>query len=32
VPGARLGKDVDGSPAWFVRHPDVPGKFLRVGS
>jgi hypothetical protein len=30
VPGARLGKDPQGNPAWFV--PDVanPGKFARV--
>jgi amino acid adenylation domain-containing protein len=30
VPGARLGKDVDGSPAWFVTDPQRPGKYLRV--
>jgi amino acid adenylation domain-containing protein len=30
VPGARLGKDPDGSPAWFVPNPDAPGKYLRV--
>lgn len=30
VHGARLGKDPDGSPAWFVPNPDAPGKYLRV--
>ncbi|MDF3983206.1 amino acid adenylation domain-containing protein [Luteibacter sp. PPL554] len=30
VPGARLGKDPDGRPAWFVPHPDAPGKYLKV--
>jgi glutamate-1-semialdehyde aminotransferase/acyl carrier protein len=30
VPGARLGKDRDGNPAWFVPHPDKPGKFVKV--
>ncbi len=30
VPGARLGRDVDGTPAWFVPNPDSPGKFLKV--
>jgi hypothetical protein len=30
VPGARLGKDVDGKPAWFLPNPDSPGKFLKV--
>ena len=29
--GARLGKDRDGRPAWFVADPDRPGKYLRVG-
>ncbi|KAG9545436.1 hypothetical protein KCV01_g24565, partial [Aureobasidium melanogenum] len=32
VPGARLGKDPDGQPAWFVPHPDTPGKYLRVSA
>jgi glutamate-1-semialdehyde aminotransferase len=31
VPGARLGRDVDGKPAWFVPHPDLPGKYVKVG-
>ena len=30
VPGARLGRDENGDPAWFVSNPDAPGKFLRV--
>jgi acyl transferase domain-containing protein len=30
VPGARLGRDADGKPAWFVPNPDVKGKFMRV--
>jgi hypothetical protein len=30
VPGARLGRDADGKPAWFVSSPDNPGKFLKV--
>ncbi len=30
VPGARLGKDQEGQPAWFVPNPDAPGKYLRV--
>ena len=30
VPGARLGRDADGTPAWFVPNPDSPGKFLKV--
>jgi acyl transferase domain-containing protein len=30
VPGARLGRDTDGTPAWFVPNPDSPGKFLKV--
>jgi amino acid adenylation domain-containing protein len=28
--GARLGKDEQGNPAWFVPNPDVPGKYLKV--
>jgi len=30
VPGARLGRDRDGKPAWFVPNPDAPGKYLRI--
>ena len=32
VIGARLGKDQDGNPAWFVPNPDAPGKFMRVNA
>ncbi|MBK9135287.1 MAG: amino acid adenylation domain-containing protein [Betaproteobacteria bacterium] len=30
VPGARLGRDADGNPAWFVANPEAPGKFIKV--
>ena len=30
VPGARLGKDAAGNPAWFVPNPEQPGKYLKV--
>jgi hypothetical protein len=30
VPGARLGKDKDGNPAWFVKDENNPGKYLQV--
>ncbi|MBE4753170.1 amino acid adenylation domain-containing protein [Corallococcus sp. ZKHCc1 1396] len=30
VPGARLGRDPQGNPAWFVPHPSVPGKFVKL--
>lgn len=30
VPGARLGKDKDGNPAWFIAHPEHQHKFLQV--
>jgi len=30
VPGARLGRDRDGSPAWFAPNPETPGKFVKV--
>jgi acyl transferase domain-containing protein/glutamate-1-semialdehyde aminotransferase len=29
-PGARLGKDRQGKPAWFVPDPDRPGKYLQI--
>ncbi|MDG2536712.1 amino acid adenylation domain-containing protein [Dyella jiangningensis] len=32
VVGARLGKDQEGNPAWFVPNPDAPGKFMRVNA
>jgi amino acid adenylation domain-containing protein len=31
VPGAKLGKDDKGKPAWFIPKPGEPGKFLKVG-
>jgi glutamate-1-semialdehyde aminotransferase/acyl carrier protein len=30
VPGARLGRDEIGNPAWFTPNPDQPGKFVLV--
>jgi len=30
VANARLGKDKDGNPAWFVEDTQQPGKFLRI--
>jgi amino acid adenylation domain-containing protein len=30
VPGARLGRDAAGNPAWFLSDPVQPGKFLQV--
>jgi amino acid adenylation domain-containing protein len=30
--GARLGKDAEGNPAWFVPNPEAPGKFMRVNA
>jgi hypothetical protein len=32
VPNARLGRDKDGKPAWFVPDPNAPGKFVRVNA
>jgi len=29
-PGARLGRDKDGEPAWFIADPVRPGKYLQV--
>ncbi|WP_216595498.1 polyketide synthase [Myxosarcina sp. GI1] len=29
-PGARLGKDPQGNPAWFIPDPERPGKYLQV--
>ncbi|MES1204670.1 MAG: amino acid adenylation domain-containing protein [Pseudomonadota bacterium] len=31
VPGARLGRDADGNPTWFVPDPQRPGRYLRLG-
>ena len=30
VPDARLGKDKDGNPAWFIEDEKNPGKYLQV--
>jgi glutamate-1-semialdehyde aminotransferase len=30
VPGARLGRDAEGNPAWFVPNPEAPGKYLQL--
>ena len=30
VPGARLGRDPEGKPAWFVPNQDLPGKYVKV--
>jgi amino acid adenylation domain-containing protein len=31
-PGAKLGKDRDGNPAWFINDPDRSGKYLQIES
>jgi acyl transferase domain-containing protein len=31
-PGARLGKDPEGNPAWFIPDPNRRGKFLQLGT
>ncbi|MBC7552396.1 MAG: amino acid adenylation domain-containing protein [Taibaiella sp.] len=30
VKGARLGRDKDGNPAWFISDPARPGKYMQV--
>jgi len=32
IPGARLGRDADGNPAWFVANPDTPDKYMKVSA
>ena len=32
VPGARLGRDHEGRPAWYVENPEVPGQYMRVSA
>ncbi|RZL96372.1 MAG: amino acid adenylation domain-containing protein [Variovorax sp.] len=32
VPNARLGRDKDGQPAWFVPDPAAQGKFIKIQS
>lgn len=31
VDGARLGRDSNGNPGWFIPDPDRPGKYLQLG-
>ncbi len=31
VPGARLGRDPEGNPAWYAPHPTEAGQFVVVG-
>ena len=31
-PGAKLGRDRQGNPAWFIPDPDRVGKYLQVGN
>jgi hypothetical protein len=30
IPGARLGRDPQGNPAWFVSDPNRPGKYKQL--
>jgi len=30
VPGALLGKDAEGNPAWFLPDDNIPGKYLQI--
>lgn len=32
LPGARIGKDQHGNPAWFVNDPEHPGNYMQVVS
>lgn len=32
IPGARLGRDPEGKPAWFVPNPSEPGKYMKLES
>jgi glutamate-1-semialdehyde aminotransferase len=32
VPNARLGRDKDGNPTWFIPDPNAPGKFVKIQS
>jgi hypothetical protein len=32
VPGAKLGKDKEGNPAWFIKDEKNPGRYLQVSS
>ena len=30
VPGARIGRDPDGTPAWYVPHAEQPGQYVKL--
>ncbi|RRB02256.1 polyketide synthase [Larkinella rosea] len=30
VPGAKLGRDRNGNPGWFIENPDQPGKYMSI--
>ena len=30
-PGARLGRDPEGNPAWYIPDLENPGKYLQLG-
>ena len=30
IPGARLGRDKDGNPGWFIADENSPGKYLQI--
>lgn len=30
IKGAKLGKDIDGNPAWFIEDKQNPGKYLQI--
>ena len=32
LPGAKLGRDAQGNPAWFVADPKQPWKYLQIGA
>lgn len=32
IPGARLGRDPQGNPAWFIANPDHPGNYMQVAA
>lgn len=32
IPGAKLGKDPQGNPAWYINDPERSGKYLQVGN
>ncbi|WP_280640611.1 hypothetical protein [Hymenobacter volaticus] len=30
IPGAKLGRDNKGNPAWYISNPELPGKYLKI--